>query len=87
MQVKLVIFPSDDGLNVVMWGKWASGSMRVRHFESRTAMISLLRDLGLITSEDALALESFTFENSCPLFSGDVSDEALAEYGFEAPDV
>jgi hypothetical protein len=87
MQVKLVIFPDDDGLNVVMWGKWAQGSMRVRHFETRTTMIATLHSLRLITSEDAATLEGFTFEDSCPMFSGEVDDQVLTEYGFGPPDV
>ncbi len=85
MQVKLVIFPSDDGLSVVMWGTWAQGSMRVRHFETRSAMIATLLGMGLISPTDADSLEGFTFEDSCPLFSGDVSDEVLVDHGFVSP--
>ena len=85
MQVRLVIFPSDDGLNVVMWGKWAQGSMRVRHFETRSAMIATLVGMDLISPIDAEFLETFTFEDSCPLFSAEVSDETLADHGFVSP--
>lgn len=85
MQVKLVIFPSEDGLNVVIWGQWAEGSMRVRRFETRTTMIDTLRALGLIAPEERSTLENFTFEDSCPLFSGEVSDQALEEHGFSPP--
>ena len=87
MQVKLVIFPSDDGLNVVVWGKWAQGSMRVQHYETRTAMIATLRALGLISPEDASTLENFTFENTCPMFSGEASDQELTEHGFRPPEM
>jgi hypothetical protein len=85
MQVRLVVFPSDDGLNVVMWGKWAQGSMRVRHFETRSSMIATLLGMGLISSTEAESLEGFTFEESCPLFSGEVSDEVLIDHGFLPP--
>jgi hypothetical protein len=85
MHVRLVVFPSEDGLNVVIWGKWAQGSTRVRHFDTRASMIATLRELGLITPENALSLESFTFEDSCPLFSADVDDRLLEEHGFWAP--
>jgi hypothetical protein len=87
MQVKFVIFPSDEGLNVVMWGKWAQGSMRVRHFETRSEMIATLQDLRLITAEDAVNIEGLTFEESCPLFSGEVDEWSLADHGFEPPTV
>ena len=85
MHVRLVVFPSDDGLNVVIWGKWAQGSTRVRHFDTRASMIATLQDLGLITAQNALSLENFTFEDSCPLFSAEVDDRLLAEHGFELP--
>jgi hypothetical protein len=70
-----------------MWGKWAQGSMRVRYFETRSAMIATLLQMGLISTTDAESLESITFEDSCPLFSGNVSDEALLEHGFYPPSV
>lgn len=83
MQIRLVIFPSDDGLNVVVWGKWTQGSMRVRHFENRSSMIALLESLHLITAADAQTLESFPFTDSCPLFSADIDEEALIAHGFD----
>jgi hypothetical protein len=83
MQVRLVIIPADDGLNVVVWGKWAVGSMRVRHFESRTAMIANLGELGLIAPKDTSDLETFAFSDSCPLFSAEIDEEVLAAHGFD----
>jgi hypothetical protein len=59
--------------------------MRVRYFETRSAMIDTLLIMGLISSADAESLENFTFQESCPLFSGDVSDDALVEHGFAPP--
>jgi len=38
MQVRMVVIPSEDGLNLVIWGKWAQGSMRVRHFETQSKL-------------------------------------------------
>jgi hypothetical protein len=49
MQTKMVIFPSEDGFSVLVWGKWAEGSMRVRRFDNRATMIALLENLRLIT--------------------------------------
>jgi hypothetical protein len=82
MQVKLVIFPSDDELNVVVWAKRAQGSMLVRSFKTRASMIATLFPLGLITRDDAVVLETFTFEDSCPLFSAEVDERVLVEHGF-----
>lgn len=82
MQVKLVIFPAEDGLNVVVWGKWAKGSMRVRQFENRTEMIETLKTLGLIDESEGQTLESFAFADSCPLFSAEIEEVVLAEHGF-----
>ena len=48
-------------------------------------MIDTLLIMGLISSADAESLENFTFQESCPLFSGDVSDDALVEHGFAPP--
>jgi len=31
MQVKMLIFPAEDGLDVLIWGKWAQGTMGHRH--------------------------------------------------------
>jgi hypothetical protein len=50
-------------------------------------MIATLRGMGLISPTDAESLENFTFEDSCPLFSGDVSDEVLVDHGFLPPNV
>jgi hypothetical protein len=82
MQTKLVIFPSDDGFNVLVWGKWSEGSMRVRHFDNRTVMIALLQDLCLITLEEAQKLEQCSFTDSCPLYSADTDEETLIAHGF-----
>jgi hypothetical protein len=84
MQTKLVIFPADEGLNVVVWGKWTRGSMRVRYFATRTSMISVLENLCLITSKEARDLESFTFIDTCPLFSAEIEEELLASNGFRS---
>ena len=82
MQVRTVIFPSDDGLNVVIWGPWTSGSMRVRHFDNRTEMIETLRNMGLISEQDAAEIDTFTFLNSCPLFSAEIDPDVLSSHGF-----
>ncbi len=67
MQTKMVIFPSEDGFNVLVWGKWTEGSMRVRRFDNRTTMIALLENLRLITPQQAQELEQFGVPDSCPL--------------------
>jgi hypothetical protein len=84
MQVRIVIFPSDDGLNVVVWGHWAQGSMRVRHFDSRSSMISTLENLRLIAPKDVPDLENYTFLDSCPLFSSEIDEEILTAHGFHS---
>jgi len=84
MQVKLVIFPAENGLNVVIWGKWTKGTMRVREFENRTEMIAMLRTLRLIHPAEGEALENFVFTDSCPLFSAEVDEDSLAAHGFES---
>ena len=84
MQIKMVIFPSEDGFNVIVWGKWAEGSMRVRHFDNRTTMIALLETLGLITTKQAKDLEEFGFTDSCPLYSAEIDEESLAAHGFQS---
>jgi len=48
-------------------------------------MIATLQDLGLISADNALSLESFSFTDSCPLFSAEVEDRLLAEHGFWPP--
>lgn len=85
MQVKLVIFPAEDGLNVVVWGKWAKGSMRSRFFENRTEMIETLESLNLISRRDAVMLAHFTFSDTCPLFSSAIDEEILTSHHFEIP--
>lgn len=82
MQVKVVIFPAEDGLDVVIWGKWTQGSMRHRHFDDRTSMILLLRTLGLLGAEDAKKLESFVFTDHCPLYSSEIEEATLMAHGF-----
>jgi hypothetical protein len=78
----MIIFPSEDGFNVLIWGKWASGSMRVRSFENRTDMIALLESLHMISPEAALELEKFDFFDSCPLYTADIEEEVLEAHGF-----
>ena len=82
MQIRMVIMPSEDGLNVILWSKWVAGSIRTRHFVDRAEMINTLRNLGLITDQDGLALESFMFTDSCPLFSADVEENVLDAHQF-----
>jgi len=84
MQVRMVIFPGEDGLDVVIWGKWTQGTMRHRHFDCRTDMIALLKDLRLVTAEEAEKLESFVFTDHCPLYSGEIDEEVLAAHGFQS---
>lgn len=82
MQAKMIAFPSEDGFNVLVWGKWAGGPMRVRHFDDRATMIALLETLRLITSKEARELEHFGFLDSCPLYSTEIDEETLAAHGF-----
>jgi len=82
MRAKMVIFPSEDGFNVAIWGKWTQGSMRVRPFDNRTSMIATLEDLRLITSPQAQELENFVFTNSCPLYSSEIDEDSLEAHGF-----
>ena len=82
MQVSLVVAPSQDGLTVLVWVKWAKGSMRLRRFDSRAAMIATLQDLKLISADEAAILESATFEDSCPMFSSEIDEQTLAKNGF-----
>lgn len=83
MQARLVMFPSDDGLAVVIWAKWTRGSMRVRNFQTRTEMIAVLETLRLIREDEARRLEDFDFVDSCPLFSSEIDEDLLAAHGFE----
>ncbi len=82
MQTKMVIFPSENGFNVLVWGKWAEGSMRVRSFDNRTTMIALLENLRLVTPQQAKDLEQFGFTDSCPFYSAEIDEDSLAAHGF-----
>jgi len=82
MQVRMIIFPGEDGLDVVIWGKWAQGTMRHRHFDDRTSMIAMLQNLHLLSSEDAGKLEEFVFLDRCPVYSSEIEEDVLAEHGF-----
>jgi hypothetical protein len=84
MQVRMIIFPGEDGLDVVIWGKWTQGSMRYRHFDDRTGMIAVLRDLRLLTSEEAEKLEDFVFTNHCPLYTAEIAEEVLVAHSFRS---
>jgi hypothetical protein len=84
MQIKMVVFPKDDGFSVLVWEKWAEGSMRVRHFHNRTTMIALLDSLRLITPHEARDLEQFSFLDSCPLYSAEIDEETLVAHGFQS---
>lgn len=79
MQVKMIIFPGEDGLDVVVWGRWTRGSMRHRHFDDRTGMIAMLENLRLLDSEEARKLESFVFLDHCPIYSAEIEEEVLEE--------
>uniref|UniRef100_E6QMM1 Uncharacterized protein n=1 Tax=mine drainage metagenome TaxID=410659 RepID=E6QMM1_9ZZZZ len=82
MQVRMIIFPCDDGLDVVIWGKWTQGSMRHRHFDDRTCMVNMLESLHLLSSEDAKKLENFVFIDDCPIYSSEIEEDILAMHGF-----
>lgn len=82
MQVKMIIFPGEDGLDVVIWGKWTRGTMRHRHFDCRTSMIGMLESLRLIDAEEARKLESSTFFDYCPVYSAEIEEDVLAAHGF-----
>lgn len=84
MQVRMIIFPGEDGLDVVIWGKWAQGTMRHRHFDDRTGMIAMLKDLRLLTSEEAEKLEDFVFTDHCPLYSAEIEEAVLAAHSFQS---
>lgn len=86
MQVKMIIFPGEDGLDVVVWGKWTQGSMRYCHFDNRTCMIEMLKDLGLLSVQEAEALEEFVFTDYCPIYSSEADEETLAAHGFKPAD-
>jgi hypothetical protein len=82
MQVRMIVFPCEEGLDVVIWGKWTQGSMRCRHFDSRSDMIAVLANLRLISQEEADRLDKFDFKDSCPLLSSDIDQEVLEAHGF-----
>jgi hypothetical protein len=82
MQVRMIIFPGEDGLDVVIWGKWTQGSMRHRHFDDRTGMISMVENLHLLSWEDARKLEDFVFLDHCPIYSSEIEEDVLAAHGF-----
>jgi hypothetical protein len=82
MQAKMIVFPSEDGFNVLVLGKSASDPMRVRSFDNRASMIALLENLQLLTLESARELENFDFLNSCPLYTSDVDEATLEAHGF-----
>lgn len=82
MQVKMIIFPGEDGLDVVVWGKWTQGSMRHRHFDDRTSMIAMLENLRLLNTEEARKLESFVFLDHCPIYSSEIEEDVLIAHGF-----
>ena len=82
MKAKLIIFPHEDGFQVVVWGTWTEGSMRTRSFDNRTQMIALLENLRLIGSEEALELDKLSFMNSCPLYSAEIDEKTLEAHGF-----
>ncbi len=82
MRARMIIFPSEDGLDVVIWGKWTQGTMRHRHFEDRTCMIAVLENLHLLSSADAKKLEELVFLDHCPIYSSEVEENVLAAHGF-----
>ncbi len=84
MQVRMVIFPGDDGLDVLIWGKQTQGTMRHRHFDCRTSMIAMLENLRLLTHEDGQKLEDFVFLNSCPMYSAEIQEDVLAAHDFQS---
>lgn len=84
MQVKMVIFPGEDGLDVLVWGRRMQGTMRHRHFDCRTSMIAMLKNLRLLTPEDVQKPEDFVFVNSCPLYRAEIQEEVLAAHGFHS---
>jgi hypothetical protein len=82
MQARMIIFPGEDGLDVVVWGKWTQGTMRHRHFDDRTCMIAMLESLHLLSSEDARKLEEFVFLDDCPIYTSEIEEDVLAVHGF-----
>jgi hypothetical protein len=83
MKAKLIIFPSDDGFQVVVWAAWTEGSIRTRSFDNRTELIALLENLRFIGPTEARELEEFPFLSSCPLFSAEIDEAILETHGFQ----
>ncbi len=82
MQVRMIIFPGEDGLDVVIWGKWTQGSMRYRHFDDRSGMIAILETLRLLSSEDGRKLEEFVFLDHCPIYSSEIEEDVVEAHAF-----
>ena len=82
MKAKLIIFPYEDGFQVVVWGTWTGASIRTRSFDNRTTMIALLENLRLIGPEEVQELDKFSFMNSCPLYTAEIDEETLEAHGF-----
>ncbi|WP_041586065.1 hypothetical protein [Terriglobus saanensis] len=80
----MIIFPGEDGLDVVIWGKWRQGSMRARHFDNRTSMLATLENLRLLSPQESRDLESFVFTDYCPIYSAEIDEEVLAAHGFRS---
>jgi hypothetical protein len=78
----MVIFPSENGFNVLVWGEWTTCSMRVRRFDNRAEMIATLQNLHFITPQQASELEDLGFVDSCPMFSAQIDEERLIAHGF-----
>lgn len=84
MQVRILVAPFEDGLDVVIWGRWTQGTMRVRHFEDRTSMIVMLENLQLLSPQEARDLENFVFKDHCPLYTSEIEEEVLVAHGFRS---
>jgi hypothetical protein len=79
----MIVLPSDNGFNVLIWGKSSRGSMRVRSFDDRTTMIALLENLRLLSPQQARKLANLDFIDSCPIYRIDEIDEtSLEAHGF-----
>lgn len=87
MQTRMIVLPSENGFNVLIWGKSSGDSMRVRSFNDRASMIALLENLRLLCPQEARELENLDFIDSCPLYRIDDIDEAsLDAHGFRRPE-
>ncbi|MDR3723932.1 MAG: hypothetical protein P4K83_05520 [Terracidiphilus sp.] len=85
MTVKIIIFPSENGFNVLVTGPWQNGSMRVCSFDNRATMLALLENLHLVSQADVQKLENFEFLSSCPMYSAEIDGEMLEAHGFHKP--